>query len=148
MDLLDLLDLLERLERVDWADLVLWQREEARFRRFWDMQRCRFLFWEDPAMLTIQGCLRAWPAVSRSLGSTIRTRSTKSLARLDTLGHGCGQETGDNRQTQNGRCEALAEILQQFMQLCVFTEVLLKYFFVSDPHLSAETCSTTKTSIT
>lgn len=41
-------------------------------------------------MLMIQGCLRAWPAVRRLLGSTVRIRSTKSLAKLDTLGHGWG----------------------------------------------------------
>ena len=57
------------------------------------MQRCRFFMEEEAAMLTIQGCLRAWPAVSRSLGSTVRIRSTKSLARLDTLGHGWRGET-------------------------------------------------------
>lgn len=87
-----LLDFVERLERVDWADLVLWQREDALFRRFWEMDRCRFFIEEEAAMLTIQGCLSAWPAVRRSFGSTVRTRSMKSLARLETLGHGC-QET-------------------------------------------------------
>lgn len=76
---------------MDWADLVLWQRDDARFRRFWDIQRWRFFMEEEAAMLTIHGCFRAWPAVSRSLGSTVRIRSTKSLARLDTLGHGWGQ---------------------------------------------------------
>lgn len=43
---------------------------------------------DEAAMLTTHGCLRAWPAVSLSLGSTVSTRSTKSFARLDTLGQG------------------------------------------------------------
>ena len=45
----DLLDLVERLERVDCADLVLWQREEALLRRFWEMERCRFFMEEEAA---------------------------------------------------------------------------------------------------
>jgi hypothetical protein len=82
------LDLVERLERVDWADLVLWQRDEALFRRFWEIERCRFFMEDEAAKLTTQGCFRAWPAVNLSLGSTVSTRSMKSFARLDTLGHG------------------------------------------------------------
>ena len=84
----DLLERVERLERVDWADLVLWQREEARLRRFWEMERCRFFMDEEAAMLTTHGCLRACIAVIRALGSTVSRRSMKSLARLDTLGQG------------------------------------------------------------
>lgn len=60
------------------------------------MQRCRFFMEEDAAKLMIQGCFRACPAVSRSLGSTVRMRSTKSLATLDTLGHGCRGENRDH----------------------------------------------------
>ena len=89
--------MVERLERVDWADLVLWQRDDALFRRFWEMERCRFFMEDEAAMLTTQGCFSAWPAVRRSLGSTVSTRSMKSLARLDTLGQGWGvggQEMG------------------------------------------------------
>lgn len=78
----------ERLDRVDWADLVLWQREEARLRRFWEMERCRFFIDEEAAMLTTHGCLRACSAVIRAPGSTVSRRSMKSLARLDTLGQG------------------------------------------------------------